>query len=775
MNSKITVTVYPPDDENNEPLQAVNPSGPFFNTFVNDQNLGEGKGQFMAETTAILSHCNPSIINGPTKPVVHLALGYVQSGKTMSFTALSALALDNGYKMIIYLAGVTNNLLKQTADRLYDDLVGKHAKNRINYKIYQNPQEKDAEYIRADLEAPCQRIVLIPVLKQNNRIDYLSKLLKNPSIVSALKNRSVIIIDDEADQASLNGWARKNGKKGTDNKTATYEAIFNMISALPGYSYVQYTATPQANLLIDLNDILSPRSHTVLTPGKSYVGGKHFFGYNPPFETKTPAYSAKFDGNLITEIPSKDVLEKDDAIWTKLPSSLKKALKMHVIATALVVSWRNTKQEAGDDLEKSPENFLSMLIHIDRRVPCNKEIQKLVSEEMHTYRQQFMNSPNSIQYKNAYNAFESVFLESTKLYKTTEIPSFEELVPHIIQMLNDHKVYLINSDADADKITKETWNSKSMHILVGADMLNRGFTVEKLATTYMTRHSKAIPNADTVEQRCRFFGYKSNYIESCRVFLNKTAIDYYKDYVISEEEMRSVLSQYGSLEKVTHCVMLNPRLKPTRANILSDDVRSEMLKETMSFMGIETDNFISVNKRTVDDFLSLHPYNAMEDTKYFFSGRQPHRGFNISISEAISFIKNFLVSKDVIRRSGVIRVLQNMDENKNHVHVVEMDAVIPQNTEHKIRVRHCDPQTMETFGGLQAGHSPGVPSNSPKYYPGDRAIVEQGNITIQIYRIELSAVDAKFPPVWTAGRPNIAACIAVSIPKELTTRFIGKA
>ena len=90
----------------------------------------------------------------------------------------------------------------------------------------------------------------------------------------------MLIIDDEADQASLNGYAYKNSKSEDweeDEYTATYKSIMNLRNSLPNHSYVQYTATPQGPLLISIVDLLSPKHHTVLTPGKSYTGGKTFF------------------------------------------------------------------------------------------------------------------------------------------------------------------------------------------------------------------------------------------------------------------------------------------------------------------------------------------------------------------------------------------------------------------------------------------------------------------------------------------------------------------
>ena len=49
---------------------------------------------------------------------------------------------------------------------------------------------------------------------------------------------------------------------------------------MPVHSYLQYTATPQAPLLIDTTTILSPDWHVLLKPGDNYVGGNDFFDDN---------------------------------------------------------------------------------------------------------------------------------------------------------------------------------------------------------------------------------------------------------------------------------------------------------------------------------------------------------------------------------------------------------------------------------------------------------------------------------------------------------------
>ena len=100
------------------------------------------------------------------------------------------------------------------------------------------------------------------------------KLLK--TIVENLKKGNVkglscLVIDDEADQAGL------NTQVGRGRESTTYQRLVALRQCLPHHTYLQYTATPQAPLLINLIDTLSPRFAELLTPGNDYVGGEGFF------------------------------------------------------------------------------------------------------------------------------------------------------------------------------------------------------------------------------------------------------------------------------------------------------------------------------------------------------------------------------------------------------------------------------------------------------------------------------------------------------------------
>ena len=282
----------------------------------------EESDTLLKESSEILSHCiNPVDTVGN---ITGLVFGYVQSGKTMSFTTLSTLAIDNGFRVIIYLTGTKNNLLEQTTKRLRKDLQISSV-NRRRYKVFQNPisDVNGINTLSNALKIRSKPAILITILKRENYINHLSKLFSSNEIKSKLGNNGVLIIDDEADQASLNTYAKFNSKNEDweeNEYSSTYSSILRLKSSLPNHSYIQYTATPQGPLLINLMDLLSPEFHIVLTPGKAYTGGKVFFEDNP---------------NLIIAIPPKEVYHYKKNNLQECPKSLINALQFYLIGAPI--------------------------------------------------------------------------------------------------------------------------------------------------------------------------------------------------------------------------------------------------------------------------------------------------------------------------------------------------------------------------------------------------------------------------------------------------------
>lgn len=660
------------------------------------------------ETYHILSKCaNPLILK--EQDVTHLAVGYVQSGKTMSFTTLTALASDNGFQIVIFFAGTKTNLLSQTTKRLSKDLIADSILDNI-YKIYENPNSSTLNEIRNKLRISSKPTILISVLKHYAHINELAKIFNDKKFKLELGNKGVLIIDDEADQASLNGFTYENSKNASlssewdieteDKESSTYSSILKLRGSIPNHSYVQYTATPQGPLLISLLDLLSPKGHTVLTPGRKYTGGKVFFQNYP---------------DLIISIPENELYHKKNNPLRNIPNSLIESLQVYILSVTLEsYYWKK-------------EKFLSMMIHPGQTKALNRLFHKWVKELIDKWTTIFNLDEFDLARVSLDNEFESVYYkESLKLYVgDNDLPNFDGIKNFISDVINDTRLYLVISDRDAEKVVD--WDSATSHILVGADMLNRGYTVEKLAVTYMPRYSKSKSNADTIQQRCRFFGYKLNYLKSCRVYLPTTSIGEYVDYVDHEEEMRKWLSENENIEEAQKQLILSDKLNPTRKNILPSNIVQFKMRGWHTMNALQS---IESNKVVTENFLNSYQFVNWE-TQYGTSDRN-HKYSLIPIEKAIDFLSKFKFGnyEDSARKSATIRYINYLSEELSnpisHICFIQMAY------DSDFRERKYD-STSSKIDQLFSGRS----TNGSSVYPGDREIKFESTICIQVHKVKL--------------------------------------
>ena len=218
-------------------------------------NAGE---KIIDETYRILEMCgNP---NNQSVVETGLVLGYVQSGKTLSFTSLTAMARDNNFQIVIIIAGTSTSLSEQSYKRMLKDLQIDERRDR-KWKILKNPENQNhRNSIEDSLEKwqdptlPREKCstVLITVMKQTHRLQNLINVMRGLN----LSNVPTLIIDDESDQASLNTRARANAKAGDSvnegDASTIYRRINNLREVFPHHTLLQYTATPQANLFINI-------------------------------------------------------------------------------------------------------------------------------------------------------------------------------------------------------------------------------------------------------------------------------------------------------------------------------------------------------------------------------------------------------------------------------------------------------------------------------------------------------------------------------------------
>ena len=680
------------------------------------------KETLVAEAEAVLSRCIPPGTDGSTTGIV---IGYVQSGKTLSFTTLTALAVDNGFRVIIYLAGIKLNLLEQTTKRLKRDLIS-NSGNARRFKIFEGPKVAD-NYTGVIKNILCQEdkpVILITVLKHYKQINELTRIFGAPELKEVLGNAGVIVIDDEADQASLNTYARKNSTSEDwqdDEYSSTYSSILALRAVFKNHSYLQYTATPQGPLLINLMDLLSPKFHVVLTPGKGYTGGKTFFEDN---------------GDLIVTIPDKQVYHHKNNNLPESPDSLICALQGFLVSVAIIVKIQ----------KKEP--FLSMLVHADREKDASKKFGKWVRSLIDNWAERLTRPNDDPSKVELLEQFHFAYEDLSR--RIPAVPSFADVARELSQVVLDINMQVVIQGAkDID------WDQFRAHVLIGADMLNRGYTVERLAISYMPRNSVGKSNADTIQQRCRFFGYKQNYLEACRIFLPNSSILEYREYVEHEEIMRKQLKE-KTLEQFEQMLILNSAMNPTRSNILSKNLVKHKLNGWRQMNVLQ---HIEENIECVEKFFSKH---KMSEFKDFGTPDRNHRYVKIDVETAMNFLKDFKISNmpDALRKSSTLQYLRHLWDLKriDHVYVFEMAYGVEKGRERTL----LHEKGLLKISNIFSGRS----TSGVQTYPGDRDIKFDEALCIQIHRIRLTDSSMQWDK-------RMLYTLGMYYPEELSHAFVG--
>lgn len=508
------------------------------------KELTEGEDSVLLIAQRILGRCHPPA-NPPGKRT-GLVVGYVQSGKTMSFETVIALARDNGYGLVILLAGTKNILLDQSEDRLIKDLGIDDGDGGWFHE--NNPTIAQKGHIGVRLSSwrsnpTRKRAVLITVLKHSRHLANLAALLQK----LPLSEVPALVIDDESDQAGLNTRAAavRRSRAGTNTASKTYSSILQVRNALPHHSYLQYTATPQANLLLAQADLLNPEFSELVTPGDAYTGGKAFFKDNTGLVKVIP----------MAQVPSPTVR------LTAAPKTLLQAFRTFLLAAA----HHQLTRTVGKDRNRT------MMVHPAVLTASHTMYKNWVETAQRTT----FAAVKRLQAKDP-PAAAKLFVDEYEALKATfpDIRPLSDLIDAMVdEVFDDFRVVEINGTQQAEKKVK--WKETKYWVLVGAAKLDRGYTVEGLCVTYMPRPLGTSAAADNLQQRARFFGYKKGYLGLCRVYVQSDVKDAFRDYVEHEEFIRGALSAHRGkpLSEWRRDFILTDLLSPTRPNVVGLDIR----------------------------------------------------------------------------------------------------------------------------------------------------------------------------------------------------------
>jgi hypothetical protein len=417
-----------------------------------------------------------------------------------------------------------------------------------------------------------RQTALITVLKNGTHLRNLVALLGQLN----LARTPVLVIDDEADQAGLNTQAARGGE------STTYQRLVALRKCLPHHTYLQYTATPQAPLLINLIDTLSPKFAELLTPGDDYVGGEAFFEQHR---------------HLVRVIPEREIPSQSNRILQP-PQSLIDALKLYFVGVAVGFIG------AEDQRAKNR----SMLVHPSRETPGHSKYHGWIMQLRHEWLRVLNLSEGAPERRHFVASFRLAFEDLRKT--VSDLPSFSQIADELEYAIRKTEILQVNAQPITPPVD---WRMTYPWILVGGQAMDRGFTVEGLTLTYMPREM-GVGNADTIQQRARFLGYKRSYLGFCRVFLERGLLKAFRAYVAHERDIRQRLSEHRGrpLSEWRRAFFLETALRPTRRNVLDLDYRQDTYSNRWFWPKVPhgTDELLQANRETVSRFVASVPWQV---------------------------------------------------------------------------------------------------------------------------------------------------------------------
>lgn len=630
----------------------------------------------------ILSQC-PAPEPGEAR-VTGLALGKVQSGKTSSFIALTAQAFDNGYRVIVVLAGTKKNLLQQTTSRIEEDLSEGRERELTVLSTGQGTfRPQDAARLIS-----LGRPVVITVLKHHKHLSQVTAMFRVPD----LANLPVLIIDDEGDQASLN--TQKRPKVG-----ATYRAIGDLRNILAHHAYVAYTATPQANLLLDTLDDLTPDFCVLVEPGPGYTGGTVFHG------STAEAY--------VRPVPS----EGDSDLEDGMQDSLEKALAIFFVGA--VIRHR-----------RDPDADHSMLVHTSHRQTDHGGSRMKVEALVHEWLGRLDLPDGDPSKQSLLKRFKEGYDDLTKT--VAGVPQWEEISTCIRDEVLNSTPIIVNSSKEGQRPDSRKKMPFRNNIFIGGNMLDRGVTIPGLAVTFITRWSKD-NNADTVEQRARWFGYKQSYLDVCRVWAPKEVLEGFSSLLGHEDEfwhdLRMLAEEKRNVKdwRPRLLVLNNASLRPTRRSVASYILEEQHDWRTQLQPNLAADES-TANLHIVQEF-----FNGRQAQSVNF-GIQTHLLVpDVPRVDVQTELLNLLRQSDPAWTGEAIRAwLNKIDDNVN---VEVFDVIWIQRDSGGLRTRSLVGEGKRVDGLLQ-GRS-GAHRSS---YPGDKQL-RPGRPQIQVHTPMVRNID----------------------------------
>ena len=516
----------------------------------------------------ILSRCANPKCSSKFEQKRGLVVGDVQSGKTANYLALANMAYDYGYKIIVLLAGMTDSLRIQTQKRVDSGVIGANSNsigdeieycgvglfNEEHYVVPFTNQDNDfAKFIQKNLNAAIsdfKKPVILVVKKNKSILESVIKQLK-----SALKDydsSSILIIDDEADNASIS-----TAPPGKDPTTIN-KCIREIFNKFPIASYVGFTATPFANIFINPENTnehfldLFPEDFIIqLRAPDNYFGGYKVFPHEDTDEHPRPLrliYEAEKDF-----LP---VIHKKDIEYDALSESLKEAIISFLINCVVRTKRGHQTKHRSMMINITRYNDVQDRVY-DRVMAYVDKLKNIIEQTSYMSVEKFVKNGEM---KKIYNLYTSqdfyasvrsgVDFEGKETYEKLpwdqiQIGLYDEIRQFEVVTVNSRNGKMnSNKEGMKQRFDYELYKETGARVIaIGGLVLSRGLTLDGLMVSYFSRNAGTY---DTLLQMCRWFGYRPQYEDLCRIYISQDNIDSFSAVLAAVDDLKK---QFREMEQ----------------------------------------------------------------------------------------------------------------------------------------------------------------------------------------------------------------------------------
>ena len=492
-----------------------------------------------------------------------LLLGDVQSGKTATYTAICNKATDAGYKVIIVLAGMMENLRIQTQERLDAEFVGLDSKYSLDKKADSSMRNIPVGVGKIPPFVQDKRITRFTsvqtdfnagVIKSNglNLNDLKGTALfvvkKNKSVLNNLfkwltkdedvLNLPMLLIDDEADNASVNTNSEER------NPTAINTAINKILRAFKQATYLGITATPFANIFIDpqiaddgaAKDLFPRHFLTLLPTPDMYIGADKIFGNGNEDD-----WNERREGEYSNSIIKIENDEQEDFFVFKhkkeladelydLPPSLYEAIGYFCLVNAI------------SDFRYDVNQHRSMMVNVSRFT----NIQNVTAELIQEYIGQIKSDLENYSQLSVHQAMKIKNIRKLNYiwdkYNLEDVAGITWdclLKDYLYKAVRRIEVRSVNQKTGAKSLDYYNYKEIGMRVIaVGGNSLSRGLTLEGLCVSYFYRNTMMY---DTLLQMGRWFGYRNNYDDLFKIWMGEDAVGWYAYITDAFNELKNEL------------------------------------------------------------------------------------------------------------------------------------------------------------------------------------------------------------------------------------------